>query len=33
MDGYTVKQKFASDSKTTTSFGTKAHLKNTNIVF
>ena len=29
MDGCTVKQKFASDSKTTTSFGTKAHLKNT----
>ena len=29
MDGCTVKQKFASDSKTTTSLGTKAHLKNT----
>ena len=29
MNGCTVKQKFASDSKTTTSFGTKAHLKNT----
>ena len=27
MDGCTVKQKFASDSKTTTSLGTKAHLK------
>ena len=29
MDGCTVKQKFASDSKMTTSLGTKAHLKNT----
>ena len=29
MDGCTVKQKFASDSKTMTSLGTKAHLKNT----
>ena len=29
MDGYTVKQKFASDSKTMTSLGTKANLKNT----
>ena len=29
MDGCTVKQKFASDSKTTASLGTKAHLKNT----
>ena len=29
MDGCTVKQKFASDNKTTTSLGTKAHLKNT----
>ena len=29
MDGCTVKQKFASDSKTTTSLGTRAHLKNT----
>ena len=29
MDGSTVKQKFVSDSKTTTSFATKAHLKNT----
>ena len=27
MDGCTVKQKFASDSKTMTSLGTKAHLK------
>ena len=29
MDGCTVKQKFSSDSKMTTSLGTKAHLKNT----
>ena len=29
MDGCTVKQKFASDSKMTTSLITKAHLKNT----
>ena len=29
MDGCTVKQKFASDSKMTTCLGTKAHLKNT----
>ena len=29
MDGCTVKQKFASNSKMTTSLGTKAHLKNT----
>ena len=29
MDGCTVKQKFASDSKMMTSLGTKAHLKNT----
>ena len=29
MDGCTVKQKFASNSKTTTSLCTKAHLKNT----
>ena len=29
MDGCTVKQKFACDSKTTTSLSTKAHLKNT----
>ena len=29
MDGCTVKQKFASNSKTMTSLGTKAHLKNT----
>ena len=28
MDGCTVKQKFASDSKTMTSLRTKAHLKN-----
>ena len=27
MDGCTVKQKFASDSKTMTSLSTKAHLK------
>ena len=29
MDGYTVKQEFASDSKTMTSLGSKAHLENT----
>ena len=29
MDGCTVKQKFVSDSKMTTSLGTKVHLKNT----
>ena len=29
MDGCTVKQKFASDSKMMISLGTKAHLKNT----
>ena len=29
MDRCTVKQKFASDSKTMTSLGTKTHLKNT----
>ena len=29
MDGCTVKQKFASNSKMTTSLGTKAHLQNT----
>ena len=29
MDGCTVKQKFALDSKMTTSLSTKAHLKNT----
>ena len=29
MDGCTRKQKFASDSKMTTSLGTKARLKNT----
>ena len=29
MDGCTVKQKFASNSKMTTSLSTKAHLKNT----
>ena len=29
MDGCTVKWKFASNSKTATSLGTKAHLKNT----
>ena len=29
MDRCTVKQKFASDSKMTTSLGTKAHQKNT----
>ena len=29
MDGCTVKQKFASDSKMMTSLCTKAHLKNT----
>ena len=29
MDGCTVKQKFASDSKTMTSLSTKAHLKYT----
>ena len=28
MDGCTVKQEFASDSKTTTSLGSKAHLEN-----
>ena len=28
MDGSTVKQKFASNSKMMTSLGTKAHLKN-----
>ena len=28
MDGCTVKQEFASNSKTTTSFGSKAHLEN-----
>ena len=31
--GCTVKQKFASDSKTATSFSTKAYLKIQNIVF
>ena len=31
--GCTVQQKFASDSKTATSLGTKAHLKIQNIVF
>ena len=31
--GYSVKQKFASDSKTMTSLGTKAHLKIQNTVF
>ena len=30
MDGCTVKQEFASDSKTTTSLGSKAHLENIN---
>ena len=29
MNGCTVKQKFASDSKMTTSISTRAHLKNT----
>ena len=29
MDGCTVEQKFASNSKMMTSLGTKAHLKNT----
>ena len=28
MDGCTVKQEFASDSKTMTSLGSKAHLEN-----
>ena len=28
MDGCTVKQEFASDSKMTTSLGSKAHLEN-----
>ena len=28
MDGCTVKQEFASDSKTTTSLSSKAHLEN-----
>ena len=30
MDGCTVKQEFASDSKTMTSLGSKAHLENIN---
>ena len=33
MDGCTVKQKFDFNSKTTTSLGTKAHLKIQNIMF